>query len=179
MTKQRKLTDDELQKVMAARHDIKQMCEWGSTDRGREYWHGVVQQLNAMAFHATTDGQPWVDPEPPIPEGYRLAVAGDEGRSDCKFWNPFESKWQTRARPGMSFINGDPYIVPADRTPTDEDAKSRPEVMVRDDHAMEWKKQKLVFANCCADAVRKFVTVDSDSQRSYEYRYARHLYPGE
>ena len=178
---QRKLTDSERRQVSEARVHITNMYEWKDLADGHQYWHGVASRLLAMVNHGTTDGKPYVDPEPPIPDGYRLAVAGDEGRTDCKIW--CLRGWHARdmLQSGKPFCDQSVYIVPADRVPTDDDAKSRPEVMVRDSDGQKWHPTKriLILVRDCERSKYKFATTDTERIEIVCWKYCRHLYPGE
>jgi hypothetical protein len=175
MGHQRKLTEDQKQRINRACTDIADMCGWSDTAKGKDYWVDVVSELLDMARHGTTDGKPWVDTEPAIPEGWRLANSRDEyRREDVKFWNSYANEWQLRVVRGATFSNEDRYIVPIDRIPTDEEAMTRPRVMVRNRDDEDWKEAVLYGV---------------EDQHSYPYltkhgnwrqwRYCRYPYEGE
>jgi hypothetical protein len=77
---QRKLTDEELQVVMDARSHVRQVAKFSAH---AAHFHESLRRLDEMASNGTTDGKPYVDPEPPIPDGYRRAVQGDETAKMC------------------------------------------------------------------------------------------------
>jgi hypothetical protein len=171
---QRKLTDEELQVVMDARPKMRRIMTFATEAI-------VITQalsvLDGMAINATNDGEMFVDPEPPIPDGYRLAVKGDEGRTDCLYWSYSKKDWAPRAVYGTGFCSKDKYIVPVDRVPTDEEAKSRPLVMVRDHDAQDWTKRVLLAV--LKNANHKFVTTGTEQTGTNNWRYCRFPYPNE
>lgn len=172
---QRKLTTDELEDVLIARQVLRRTTKFAS--------HTIpvchaLDVLDEMAREATTDGKPYVEPEPPIPDGYRLAVAGDEGRRDVKYLCA-EDGWTKRSVAGCAFVNHEHYIVPIDRVPTDDDAKSRPEVMVRDWDGQKWHKDILILVRDCDHSKYKFATTDTERAEIVCWKQARHLHPGE
>jgi hypothetical protein len=165
---QRKLTREELQHVEKASWYLQSVIKQCGLIRGG----GVVlvDYLNEIAAHGTTDGKPWIEPQPEIGEGYRLATEADNYRRDLEVW--YESKWQ-KTLPGLR--DGFTYRVPVDRIPTDEDAKGRPTVMVRDYETAEWKARSLL-----AVTDRSFPFVAGGS--GYDcapWRLCRFPYPGE
>jgi hypothetical protein len=174
---QRKLTDSEVQLVEDARVAIGSMCEWELTAKGHKFWFDVALQLNDMQENNTTDGKPYVEPEPPIPDGYRRAVQGDEWRTDCSYWSDGKKGWAPRAVYGTGFCSKDKYIVPVDRTPTDDDARCRRNVMVRDHDAQDWTKRVLLAV--LKNANHKFVTTGTEQTGTNNWRYCRFPYPGE
>jgi hypothetical protein len=117
---------------------------WAETDEGHEYWADVVEHLLNKASNRTSDGKPYVEPEPPIPEGYRKANADDWRRKDVKFWSVNDLQWNDRPAQESKFdapIHGTRYIVPIDPPLTDEDACVWPRllVMVRDESDRDWR----------------------------------------
>jgi hypothetical protein len=125
---QRKLTKRELQKVSRAVWYLRSLARV----RGdKPYTTIVLNDLEAMASNGTTDGRPYVEPQPEIGDGYRPATLSDKDRRDLEFWSKAGGGWQHRKT-----IHGTPldpdyhYRVPVDRIPTDEDARQRPTVMV-------------------------------------------------
>jgi hypothetical protein len=175
---QERLDSDQVRWVDGALRDICRMCSWADTADGRSYWEGVRTRLIAMRDNKTTDGKPYVDPEPPIPDGYRKAVAGDEGRTDCMFWSRVQPKWCVRdpEKIGERFCQTYRYIVPVDKAPTDEDSKGRPVVMVRDYHDEQWKKATLYGVIQHATHYSFLVASPTASGR---FKFCRHLYPNE
>ena len=140
---QTKLTKEQIGKLKQAGIGITFGFSWIETDEGYSYWHEVVQSLDAKIKHGTIDGKPYVDPEPPIPEGWRRAEADEWTRKDVKYWDLYEKDWRPRLSQGTAF---DPsgsnthYIVPIDPPLTDEDACVWPRllVMVRDHESKPW-----------------------------------------
>ena len=172
---QRRLTVSEHLKVVRAMNAIKTMCDWSCTSRGVRYWGQVVRELDDMIVQDTTDGQPYVTPALTIPDGYRLAVAGDEGREDCEYLSD-NYEWTRRHFVGRDFVEGERYIVPVDRAPTDKEARSRPEVMVRNTESEDWQRRTLLAV---IDTGCGFICWPDGSDKVGCWRFARHLYPGE
>ena len=99
--------------------------------------------LQGMHKNQTSDGKPWVDPEPPIPEGWRRADhPNDYMRDDVKFLSKQHHEWEDRSKcsPGLRFFSGYTYIVPIEPPLTDQDACVWPrlKVMVRDNESQSW-----------------------------------------
>jgi len=61
--KQIKLSDDDRQKIQRVANQMLIMCDWCNLPEGREYWDEIFTKLNERAYHGTTDGKPWVEPE--------------------------------------------------------------------------------------------------------------------
>ena len=107
---QRKLTDEELQSVVDARHCLRKVTSFGACP---VYMQVVLQDLDAVADHGTTDGKPYVEPQPEIGDGYRLATEADAARPDCEFRKKYVSGWQRRkVLIGKPFLQGYYYRVP-------------------------------------------------------------------
>jgi hypothetical protein len=123
-----------------------------------------------MASNGTTDGRPWIEPQPEIGEGYRVATDDDEDRRDLEAW--LASRW---IKTGPGVCTGVTYRVPVDRIPTDEDAKQRPTVMVRDYETAEWKARSLLAVT---DRSFPFVAGGSGYD-SAPWRLCRFPYPSE
>jgi len=136
----------------------------------------VLDHLNAIEAHGTTDGKPWIDPQPEVGDGYRVATEADKDRRDLGFWSRIGGGWVARQT-----IYGTPldpdyhYRVPVDRIPTDEDARQRPEMMVRDNDKQDWQARKLLAVTGCLD---KFITSSSSGVACF-WKQARFPYPGE
>lgn len=65
--KQFKLTADEVsacQKSAEGIGGIGGIGLWYKLPEGHEYWNEVYKKLVAMVEHGTSDGKPWVEPEP-------------------------------------------------------------------------------------------------------------------
>jgi hypothetical protein len=142
MMGQRKLTEGELQTVMNARQLLRQVLSIADHERS---FGRAMSDLSDIAANATSDGKPYVEPQPEIGEGYRLATEADKDRRDLEFWSQIGGGWL--ARQTMYGTPLDPdyhYRVPVDRVPTDEDARQRPTVMVRDDPMQPWYKTVLI-----------------------------------
>jgi hypothetical protein len=136
-----------------------------------EHGGSVLHHLGEMEAHGTTDGQPYVEPQPEIGDGYRAAMADDGPRLDLEVW--CENKWQ---KTGPGFVPGFTYRVPVDRIPTDEDARQRPTVMVRDNDQLPWQKQTLLAV---AGVFDKFITSPVADLSACFWMQARFPYPGE
>jgi hypothetical protein len=140
---QKKLTKENAKSLHEAADIIQGCFNWGDTDEGVHFWGGVVELLRSKASNGTSDGKPWVDPEPAMPEGWRRAEPDEWQRRDVQFWHETEKSWMERPCMGDPF---DPpkcntrYIVPIDPPLTDEDACVWPRllVMVRDDEVQPW-----------------------------------------
>ena len=216
---QRKLTEKENQLIGTA---------WDAIGRlSCQILKDEYDKLSAMRHHGTTDGKPYVEPEPPIPDGYRRAtggdvakrpdckywsqsqkdwvpaicmaydagtvfivpveppilgghrkaIAGDEGRTDCKIW--YSQGWHDRdiLQVGKAFDSTAKYIVPVDKTPTDEDAKNRPVVMVRDTPSEPWQRRRLM--GVLSKASYPFVVPSLSDASTQIFRYCRLPYPNE
>lgn len=108
---------------------------------GRMY--KLETHLRNVCEHGTTDGKPWVEPEPPIPNGFRRVTADEWKRTDVMVWSYRTDEWEMRLIQGSKF---DPpggrsiYIVPIDPPLTDQDACVVPRllVMVRDHESDGW-----------------------------------------
>jgi hypothetical protein len=176
MMGQRKLNPEELERVEQARHNLRGMCGWTTTDRGDDYWRGVDKELSKMLLHGTTDGRPYIEPQPEIGDGYRLATEADAWRKDVQYFSNLRGKgWFPRAVHGKPLESSYHYRVPIDRIPTDEDARQRPTVMVRDCETSEWKARSLL-----AVTGRRFPFVAGGSGYDVApWRLCRFPYPGE
>jgi hypothetical protein len=126
-----------------------------------------------MASNGTTDGRPYVEPQPEIGEGYRVATWADKDRRDLQFWSKAGGGWQNRKT-----IHGTPldpdyhYRVPVDRIPTDEDAKGRPTVMVTSNVADGSLARALLAVTAMG-----FLVASGDGFSNW--KQARFPYPGE
>jgi len=140
MMTQRKLTANELQTVMYARQHLRRVVNSGCHSINAAI---VLDELDAIASHCTTDGKPYVEPLPEVGEGYRLATDADVGRRDRDMLD-IHGRW-VPAHVGMHASNYT-YRVPIDRIPTDEDARRNPRltVMVRNGVSGEWLKASLL-----------------------------------
>jgi hypothetical protein len=144
---QRKLKEEDA-KLLYEAADIIQGCfDWSDTDEGAHFWFRVVELLRNKASNRTSDGKPYVDPEPPIPEGYRKAEPDEWQRKDVKTWEGAHDfsrgNWAVRPshKVGKPFnTSPDFYIVPIDPPLTDHDACVWPRrlVMVRDIDRHPW-----------------------------------------
>lgn len=135
---QRKLTRDELRFASRAAWYLRSvMNHCGLIANGGS----VLDQLCEMEAHGTTDGKPWQEPQPEIGEGYRLATEADKDRQDREM-HDVHGRW-VPAHVGIH-AGSYTYRVPKDRIPTDEDAKARPTVMVRDNPKCSWQPARLL-----------------------------------
>ena len=162
---QRKLTQEELQHVEKASWYLQSVIKQCGLIRGG----GVVlvDYLNEIAAHGTTDGKPYVEPQPEIGDGYRRATEADRGRRDLEVW--CEGKWQ-KTLPGL--CDGFTYRVPIDRIPTDEDAVGRPTVMVMGNIADGWHARRLL-------GVTEMGFLVASGNGFTNWKQARFPYPGE
>jgi hypothetical protein len=100
--------------------------------------------LQGMHKNQTSDGKPWVEPEPAIPDGWRRAEPDEWQRMDVKFCSSLSAfEWRLRPAQGIPFdkpIHNVRYIVPIDPPLTDHDACVWPRrlVMVRDIDRHPW-----------------------------------------
>jgi hypothetical protein len=173
MMGQRKLNPEELERVEQARHNLRGMCGWTTTDRGDDYWRGVDKELSKMLLHGTTDGKPWIEPQPEVGEGYRPTAEADKGRRDLEFWSKTGGGWQHRKSFHGAPLDPDyHYRVPIDRIPTDEDAKQRPTVMVTSNVADGWLARTLLAVTAMG-----FLVASGDGFSNW--KQARFPYPGE
>lgn len=172
--KQRKLTADELERVHQARHNMRGICGWMLTNRGDDYWRDVDNELCNMIFYKTTDGKPYVE-QPEIGEGYRVATDADRDRADVEFWDDTTGEWEWRGVPNRDLFSCYYYRVPVDVIPTDDDARERPTVMVRDSEVCKWQKMTLL----CVSAVDAWQFGTFDGTFIKAWRYCRFPYRGE
>jgi hypothetical protein len=167
---QRKLTRGEIAQVEQAKATVAtlphEMCN--------EETVAVMQYFYHALRHGTTDGKPYVEPQPEIGEGYRLATEADDLRHDRQAW--YRGEWANASL--RVTVSNTTYRVPIDRIPTDEDAKQRPTVMVRNNERMKWKVVKLIMVAEKAEGIHfPFVTIDS--LRPDCWACCRFPYPGE
>jgi hypothetical protein len=168
---QRKLTREELQHVEKAAWYLQSVIKQCGLIRGG----GVVlvDYLNEIAAHGTTDGKPWIEPQPEIGEGYRRATEADVGRRDLEYFSNLKGNgWFARPVHGKPLESSYHYRVPIDRIPTDEDAKQRPTVMVSSSVADGWLPRALL-----AVTVMGFLVASGDGFSNW--KQARFPYPGE
>jgi len=172
MMGQRKLTDEELQDLMHARHYLRLVARL----IGIPTHLGVVlSELDARALHATSDGEPYIEPQPEVGEGYRVATWSDKDRRDLEFWSKAGGGWQHRKTIYGTPLDPDyDYRVPIDRIPTDEDARQRPTVMVRHHGEKLWRTMPLVAV---VKSDRPFITLQGTV--IWRFQEARFPYPGE
>ena len=139
-------------------------------------WDEQFADLLAVADSGTTDGKPWIEPQPEVGEGYRPTAEADKGRRDLEFWSKTGGGWQHRKSFHGAPLGPDyHYRVPVDRIPTDEDAKQRPTVMVRDSDDQNWKPATLLALRSGSLA---FVATTPSNLLS-SWAQARFPYPGE
>lgn len=170
-TKQRKLTSVEKHWIRIAAGAVDSLM----TGCGCSYpWDKRFADLIAVANHGTTDGKPYVEPQPEISEGYRLATEADAQRIDREGWGGPECGWIAAGR-GI-VMEAIVYRVPVDRIPTDEDAKQRPTVMVRDRDGEKWKPWILLAV---VNRNYPFVAIAVNSTVQDSFAQCRFPYPGE
>lgn len=177
MKKQTKITDKQAMYASQAARLVGQCLAWDDTPEGRGYWDEVQGKLLAIGTHGTTDGKPYVQPALPIPDGYRLAVAGDEGRRDCKLWDETNKVWRRRGEyyNSCAFDDKNCYIVLVDIAPTDEEASQLPHVMVRDYEDRPWERKVLVRIA----STGMFCCLALNRRNLETWTFCRHLYLGE
>jgi len=164
-----KLKPDEVAHIEMLRSGLRSMFAWEDTNQGHGYWNQVDNELGAMLEHGTTDGKPYVDPQPEIGGGYRAATKEDEGRKDRQYY--YDGQWHDAS---VGTADGTYYRVPVDRIPTDLDARERPLVMVRDKDDAEWIKRPLLAVT----GTRHPFIVGSGNGHTF-WAQCRFPYPGE
>jgi hypothetical protein len=60
---QKKLTDEEIEKCIAAKVALVAMPDWSLTTHGESGFLEVHKEIEAMISHGTSDGKPWVEPQ--------------------------------------------------------------------------------------------------------------------
>jgi hypothetical protein len=136
----------------------------------------IYRTLCGMRDFGTTDGKPYVEPEPEIGEGYRVATFEDRDgtRSDVDYWDRTLSDW-VRV-PKVDIVGSMYYRVPVDRIPTDDDARERPLVMVRDTDTQEWRARTLIAVDSGSSS--PFYTTNCEGVVVH-WIQCRSPYPGE
>ena len=169
---QRKLTAEELRSVLDARHHLRMVSAFA----GDPVQCGVLLcDLDLVALHCTTDGKPYIEPQPEIGDGYRLATEADAWRKDVEYFSNLKgNSWFARAVHGKPLESSYLYRVPVDRIPTDEDAKQRPTVMVRHHGEKLWRTMPLVAV---VKSARPFIALQGTV--IWRFQEARFPYPGE
>jgi hypothetical protein len=174
MMGQRKLTGFEVDKIAVLLNDLDKAAELIGCNDARQYFPDAVDMLASMKTNRTTDGKPYIEPQPEIGDGYRRATEADKWRRDCEAF--YRGEWHV-VSDGI-ILGVTHYRVPIDRIPTDEDAKQRPTVMVRNNERMKWKVVKLIMVAEKAEGMHfPFVTIDS--LRPDCWACCRFPYPGE
>jgi hypothetical protein len=170
MMGQRKLTKRELQKVSRAVWYLRSLARV----RGdKPYTTIVLNDLEAMASNGTTDGRPYVEPQPEIGDGYRLATEADVGRRDLEYFSNLKGNgWFARPVHGKPLESSYHYRVPIDRIPTDEDSRQRPTVMVMGNAADGWLARTLLAVTAMG-----FLVAFGDGFSNW--KQCRFPYPGE
>lgn len=144
---QRKLTEYQIELLNSAfiqLRDFGLSFDYKNTPEGSDYWRKVLNNINDKRLNGTSDGMPYVEPTPEIPEGYRLAEPDEYKRGDVLFWWIDYQKWQPRSFQGSPFDDsneGTIYIVPVNPTLTDKDACVHPRLllMVRSEDKQPWR----------------------------------------
>ena len=165
---QRKLTDRQMCHADEACRHISRIAAWDEIDGGDAYWRDVHSRLRAMATNGTTDGKPYVEPQPEIGDGYRVATLSDAHRRDRQVW--CDGFW-LNAQIGHTETNR-VYSVAKDRIPTDDDAVGRPTVMVSTNLSDEWLARRLLGVTEMG-----FLVASGDGFTNW--KQARFPYPGE
>jgi hypothetical protein len=168
--KRRKLTAAEVASIEVAKNALRMVPD----DIIDEDVVKVISLLREVERHRTTDGKPYVEPQPEIGEGYRVATEEDMGRRDRDMCD-IHGRW-VPAHVGMHASNYT-YRVPIDRIPTDEDAVGRPMVMAKDLDYQKWHPGRLIEVEKGADQ-EFYVRLNSD-QSSLWWDQCRFPYPGE
>ncbi len=180
---QTKLTTEQIGKLKQARNGIAGGIPWLAIDEAKDFWQHALNGLDAKIKHGTSDGKPWIDAEPPIPEGWRRAEPDEWQRRDVKYWDLYEKDWRPRLSQGTEF---DPpkfntrYIVPIDPPLTDEDACVWPRllVMVRDCESKPWEGP-LELQGVSKNGNFRYPTNDPKNGICECYRFARRATPAE
>lgn len=176
-----KLTQWQIEKLKQAKEGIRAGLAWNSSDEGDEYWSEAVRKIDLKIEYGTSDGKPYVEPEPPIPEGYRKANADEWRRRDVKYWDLCHKDWRPRLSQGIAFdppVMQTRYIVPIDPPLTDEDACVWPRllVMVRDTSRWEGPFE---LQGVSKSGVYRYATNDPRTGICETYRQARRATPEE
>ena len=179
---QTKLTKQEIGKLKQARSGISGGVLWSRTNEGYDYWQQVIDGLDAKIKHGTSDGKPYVEPEPTIPEGWRKAEADEWTRNDVQYWDTTEKSWMKRpcmGDPFDSLLCGTRYIVPVDPPLTDQDACVWPRllVMVRDCNDRDW--QGPFEYVCKEDSSSEYLYVVRGNGGRHAWKQARRATPAE
>ena len=171
---QRKLTYEELQDVMHARPYLRKVTTFADPLQS-----GIaMNHLDLVATHGTTDGKPWIEPQPEIGDGYRRATESDAWRKDVEYFSNLQGNgWFPRAVHGKPLESFYHYRVPVDRIPTDEDARQnpRPIVMVCDNAAGGWLPRTLLHVS--KNVAHPFLVISGDGFTTW--KQSRFPYPGE
>ena len=89
MAKQKKLTEEEVEKMRYARIALYSM-EWRLTSEGPAFWNGIYKKLTDKIKHRTSDGKPYVEPE-------RWRIPTDEDaklRPKCRVRDHASTEWK-------------------------------------------------------------------------------------
>lgn len=142
---QHKLTEYQIELLNSAfiqLRDFGLSFGYENTIEGSDYWHKVLNNINDKRLNGTSDGKSYVEPEPPIPEGYRKANPDEWTRRDVKYWDLLQKDWHLRHLQGVEFnlpFMQTRYIVPVDPPLTDQDARTRPWIMVKNSEEEQWQ----------------------------------------
>jgi hypothetical protein len=165
--KRRKLTAAEIASIEVAKNALRMVPD----DVIDEDVVKVISLLREVERHRTTDGKPYVEPQPEIGDGYRLATLSDAHRRDRQVW--CDGFW-LNAQIGHTETNR-VYSVAKDRIPTDEDAVGRPTVMMKSTPDKPWYEAVLI--GVCPGANWPFGGIAKG--RFELQKYCRFPYPGE
>ena len=180
---QTKLKEENAKSLHEAADIIQGCFDWGDTDEGVHFWGRVVEMLRNKASSRTSDGKPWVEPEPPIPEGWRRATADEWTRNDVQYWDTYRKDWRSRSSQGTAFdpaVMQTRYIVPIDPPLTDKDACVWPRllVMVRDNDRKPWEGP-LELQGVSKHGIFRYATNDPETGVGEAYIEARRATPAE
>jgi hypothetical protein len=179
---QRKLTEGEIEKLKQAKSGIGDVLVPTYDDQGL-YWAVVLGSLDDKIKHGTTDGKPYVDPEPPIPEGWRKAFDHELTREDLLFWCRDKKVWVGRSLVTFKIAlhKGPFYIVPIDPPLTDQDACVSPRrlVMVRDDESKPWQGPHRYLGRNDEHPFPFVIHSNGDHEAEHLWKYARLATPEE
>jgi hypothetical protein len=140
---------------------------------GEIFWADAMVKLSDAEVFGTTDGKPYIEPQPEIGDGYRRATEADAIRRDLEFWSLTGGGWQRRkVLIGKPLSKEYHYRVPVDRVPTDKDAACRPTVMVSTNLSDEWLARPLLAVTAMG-----FLVASGDGFTNW--KQARFPYPGE
>jgi len=83
---QKKLTLESIYAVKSLNQSLWTAFVWRETPQGQKYWQEVYEKIRLIGEHGTTDGKPWVEPEPPKPEPRIPTDEDAERRPRVRAW---------------------------------------------------------------------------------------------